>query len=146
MARFIQGKYSIQNPKKYIGDPTNCVFRSSWERKVMVKFDESPRIVKWGSEPFHIFYHSPVDNRRHRYFPDFIVVARSDTGELITTLIEVKPAAECVPPVARSKKKERYLQECCTFSVNQAKWAAAREVCRQRNWRFVVMTEKEINP
>ena len=142
----MQGKYSIQNLSKYIGDPTKCVFRSSWERKVMLRFDQSPVVLKWGSEPFYVHYRSPVDNRIHRYFPDFIVVARSADGQVITTVIEVKPAAETQPPKAQGKKKERFLQECCTYSVNQAKWAAAEELCKQRGWRFVVMTEKEINP
>ena len=47
---------------------------------------------------------------------------------------------------ARGKSKERYAQELQTFLVNQAKWEAARKLCEEKHWRFVVMTEKEINP
>jgi hypothetical protein len=31
-----------------------------------------------------------------------------------------------------------------TWSVNSAKWAAAKQYAEARGWRFVVMTEKEI--
>ena len=137
--RFYQGRYSVKNTEKYLGDPTDCIYRSSWERKAMVKFDESQSVLAWGSEPFAIPYRSPVDNRIHRYFPDFIVKAANNQ----VTLIEVKPFAETLPPQARGKTKERYAQELQTFLVNQAKWEAARNLCAEKHWRFVVMTEKK---
>jgi hypothetical protein len=28
--------------------------------------------------------------------------------------------------------------------VNQAKWQAAEEYCKDKGWKFVIMTEKEI--
>lgn len=146
-SRYLQGRYSVKNREKYIGDPCDCVYRSSWERKAMVKFDESQTVLKWGSEPFAIPYRSPVDNRLHRYFPDFIVKAVDPQGREVVTLIEVKPFSETQPPKQTQRKtKERYATELATFLVNQAKWEAARALCASKSWRFVVMTEREINP
>ena len=75
-----KGKYSPKNPKKYRGDPTNIVYRSLWERKVMVYLDDNDAILEWGSEELVIPYRSPVDGRIHRYFPDFTVLAKTKDG------------------------------------------------------------------
>lgn len=29
----LKGRYTIQNPEKYIGDTKNIIYRSSWEKK-----------------------------------------------------------------------------------------------------------------
>jgi hypothetical protein len=81
----------------------------------------------------------------HRYFPDIIVVA-DNNGEEVVTLIEIKPLKETLPPKKQGKKKSRQIYEAVTYSVNQAKWAAARALCEKKGWKFKVMTEKEINP
>lgn len=146
MARqYYQGVYPVKNIDKYIGDPKKCVYRSRWERIVFKKFDENPKVLAWGAEPFPIPYLSPKDNRVHRYFPDIIVVA-DNNGEQVTTLIEIKPLKETMPPKKQGKKKSRYIYESITYSVNQAKWKAAEALCKKKGWRFKVMTEKEINP
>ena len=71
-----QGKLILttyKNPRKYMGDPTKIQYRSLWERKCMIKFDENPNILRWASEEMAIPYLSPVDRKRHRYYPDFLV-------------------------------------------------------------------------
>ena len=147
MARkFYQGKFNIRNPKKYIGDVSKIEFRSSWELKVMNQFDTSSSIIAWNSEEIVIPYISPKDGKYHRYFMDFLIVTKDDTkpsGKKIT-LIEVKPKAQTVPPKSKGKKKSRFLQEAMTFDVNQAKWAAARKLCKAKDWDFVIMTEDHI--
>ena len=45
-----KGKYKIKNPDKYLGDPSNVIYRSGWELAVMNWADTSPQIRKWGSE------------------------------------------------------------------------------------------------
>ena len=35
MAKYHQGTYKVKDPNKYVGDPNNIVFRSSWELKFM---------------------------------------------------------------------------------------------------------------
>jgi len=31
-----------------------------------------------------------------------------------------------------------------TYGINSAKWEAAKEFCADRNWEFVVLTEKDV--
>ena len=140
------GKFRPKNPHKYLGDPSNIVYRSLWERNLMVRFDEDNQIVQWGSEELIIPYRSPLDNKIHRYFPDFIIKARQPDGTHVIRLIEVKPLAQTVAPVVKKKVTRRIIREIAEYGVNQAKWEAARNYALDRGWQFVVLTEKEIFP
>ena len=71
--RYKQGKYIPRLPRKYKGDPRNIVYRSSWEYKFMLWCDQTPSVTEWGSEEIAIPYISPLDGKRHRYYPDFYV-------------------------------------------------------------------------
>jgi hypothetical protein len=139
-----KGKFKPKYPAKYIGDPTNVIYRSLWELRLMRYFDQHPSVLSWGSEEVVIPYRSPVDNRVHRYFPDFIVKMREATGKVSTMIIEVKPAAQTKEPIKKTEKSRRYINEVLTYGVNQAKWKAAEEFCRDRNWQFKIMTEHDI--
>jgi len=139
-----KGKFRPRHPEKYIGDVTNVVYRSLWELRLMRYFDHHTSVIKWGSEEIIIPYRSPVDNRIHRYFPDFIVKMKEDTGNISTLIIEVKPYAQTLEPTKKTEKSRRYINEVLTYGVNQAKWKAATEFCSDRNWQFKIMTEKEI--
>lgn len=146
MPRYRQGRYKPRNPKKYLGDVDNIVYRSSWELKCIKQFDMSSSIIAWSSEEVVVPYISPKDGKYHRYFIDFMIMTKDDSkpnGKKIT-LIEVKPKAQTIPPKYKGKKKTRYLQEAVTFEINQAKWAAARAYCEKRSWDFVIMTEDHI--
>lgn len=136
-------RYKVKNISKYIGDVNNVIMRSSWERKFSKYCDTTPYIVKWGSEPFAVPYISPLDGKPHRYFPDFVVVAKHN-DKLITTVIEVKPHVQTLPPKAKKKRTASLLKEQATYAVNQAKWEAAEEYCKRKGWRFVIATEKEL--
>ncbi len=138
------GRFSPKNPKKYGGDPTNIIFRSLWELKVMKYLDENPSVIEWRSEEIAIPYISPIDNRRHRYFPDFIVKVKRSDGSTKTMMLEVKPKAQTVEPKTQKKKTRKYLTEVMTWGVNSAKWAAAREYCLDKGWEFKLITETEL--
>jgi hypothetical protein len=71
--KYYRGRFVPHNPSKYNGNPTNIIYRSSWEFRVMRYLDENSSIVQWSSEELAIPYVSPLDGRVHRYFPDFIV-------------------------------------------------------------------------
>ena len=45
-----KGRYFPSNPKKYKGNPNQIIYRSLWERKVMVYCDKNDAILEWGSE------------------------------------------------------------------------------------------------
>lgn len=139
-----KGKFKPANPTKYAGDPTAIIFRSSWEAKFMRWADNHPSVIKWSSEETVIPYICPTDNKMHRYFVDFQIQTRNKDGVLKTFLVEVKPAAQTKPPEKKSKVTKRYLTEVLTWGKNEAKWKAAREYCKDRNWEFVILTEKEL--
>ena len=44
-----KGLFKPKNPKKYKGDPTNIIYRSSWEKQMMIYFDNNEHIVEWQS-------------------------------------------------------------------------------------------------
>ncbi len=138
------GKFSPKNTNKYLGDPTNIWYRSLWERRVMVHLDENPNVIEWSNEEIVIPYLSPVDNKLHRYFPDFFVRTRNKQGNLEGTIIEVKPASQAVPPKPKKRITKQYINEVMTYGINEAKWKAATEYCKDRGWKFVVVTEKDL--
>ena len=139
-----QGIFRPKNPKKYVGDSNNIVYRSSWECRVMNWFDQNDDIVSWASEELIVPYKSPIDNRFHRYFPDFIVKVKTRDGTMKTLMIEVKPKKQTVPPEPRKRVTKQYVTEVTTYGVNQAKWKAAHEYCLDRGWEFKIMTEEHL--
>jgi hypothetical protein len=139
-----QGIFKPKNPKKYIGDSNNIVYRSSWECRVMNWFDQNDDIISWASEELIVPYKSPVDNRFHRYFPDFIVRVKTRDGTMKTLMIEVKPKKQTVPPEQKKRVTKQYINEVVTYGVNQAKWNAAQEYCLDRGWEFKIMTEEHL--
>ena len=139
-----KGKYKPSYPKKYKGDPTNIIYRSLWERKFMVYCDNNTNIIEWQSEEFCIPYRSPIDNRVHRYFPDFYMKVKEFNGKIKRYVIEVKPAKQTKPPAKPKRQTKGYIREAYEYAKNQAKWKMAREFCADRQWEFKVVTEKEL--
>ena len=138
------GKFKPSNTNKYKGDPTNIIYMSLWERKFMVWCDNNENVLEWGSEDIIIPYRSPVDNRVHRYFPDFYVKTRTRTGKLSKNIIEVKPFVQTQEPKRKKRVTKKYLSEVKTFVINDAKWKAADEYCKDRRMNFIILTEKEL--
>ena len=144
MAESNKSEYYPSYPNKYKGDSTNIICRSTWERKFCRWCDLNESILEWGSEEFYIPYISPLDNRVHRYFPDFIIKVKESTGQIKTYVIEVKPKKQTRPPKTPKRKTKSYLYECKTYAVNQAKWKAAVEFCEDRRIKFKIITEDEL--
>jgi len=142
-----RGKFKIKNSQKYKGNPSNIIYRSLMELRFMKWCDSSEKILKWSSEEVVIPYISPIDNKRHRYFPDFLI--QTAKGWF---LIEVKPQIESRPPKKKLveklnlKKKRRYMKSVRTWLVNEAKWNAAKKVCAVEGWTFEIFTEKQLTP
>jgi hypothetical protein len=139
-----KGKYQPSYPQKYKGDPRNIVYRSLWERKFMKYCDLNENILEWGSEELALPYRSPVDNRIHRYFPDFYIKVKESTGQVKKYLIEIKPKKQTVEPKIKEKKTKSYIYEVVEYAKNQAKWKAAKEFCEDRQWEFRVLTEDDL--
>ena len=142
-----KGKFKPKNRTKYKGDPNAIIYRSLWELRFMRYLDTTSSILKWSSEEVVIPYRSPIDGRRHRYFPDFWIKVKTSDGFVKESLIEIKPKAQCSPPKGPPKdnrKKRRYIREVKTWGVNEAKWKAATAYCKDRNWKFQILTEDNL--
>lgn len=138
-----KGWFRPKNPKKYKGDAENIIYRSTWELRVMKHFDEDPNVLWWASEELVIPYRSPVDQRIHRYFPDFIAHVRQKGGIEKTLVIEIKPERQTQKPVQK-RRTQKFIQEAATYAINQEKWRAADIFCQKNGWQFMVLTEKDL--
>jgi hypothetical protein len=139
-----KGRFQPSYPKKYKGDPTNIIYRSLWERKFMVYCDLNENIIEWGSEELALPYRSPVDNRIHRYFPDFYIKVKESTGQVKKYIIEIKPQRQTIEPKVPKRKTKGYIYEVVEYAKNQAKWKAAKEWCLDRGYEFKILTENEL--
>jgi len=106
--------------------------------------DKSKSVIRWGSEEVIVPYISPVDRRRHRYYPDFIIETKDRNGKIATNLIEIKPKKQCSAPKRPERKTKSYIYESKMWAVNQAKWASAKDYAQQRGWEFRIITEKDL--
>ena len=130
--------------KIHKGDPTKVVYRSMWELRFMKYCDSNENILEWGSEEIVLPYVSPIDNRYHRYFPDFYIKVKERGGKIKKYVIEIKPKKQCIEPKVQKRKTKGYVYEVCEYAKNQAKWKAAKEFCEDRQWEFKVLTEDEL--
>lgn len=138
MRDFKQGTYIPKNPEKYIHPKSKMnesskypIYRSSWELKFFRYCDLKPEITLWTSEPFGIEYISPLDNKIHKYYPDFFIIYNNKK-----LLIEIKPKSQTFNPKSAYDKQQH--------SVNMAKWSAAKALCDSRGIEFLVLTESEL--
>ena len=143
MAESIKSRFKPSFPKKYKGNAKNIICRSSWEKTFCNWCDMNENIIEWGSEEFWIPYRAP-DGKVRRYFPDFLIKVKESTGQIKTYVIEVKPKKQTRPPKKRKKVSQSYIYECKTYAVNQAKWKAASEWCKDRRIEFKIITEREL--
>lgn len=136
------GRFIPKNPQKYVGNPNNILFRSSWEVRFMKWLDTNNAVLRWGSEELAIPYVNPIKvdaagrPKISRYFPDFIILYRDNFGNIKKEIVEVKPYKESViTPRMSDRDKEAYI-------VNQAKWKAAAIFAESQGATFRVITER----
>jgi hypothetical protein len=133
-----KGRFVPKHPEKYLGNPNNIIFRSSWELSCCKFFDSSNAVTRWASEEIAIPYVSPLDARIHRYFPDFIAKITDSSGTTDTWLIEVKPLHQT------DMKYAKNVQQKMEVAKNEAKWKAATNFAALNNMKFKVLTELDI--
>jgi hypothetical protein len=138
-----RGYFHPKNPSKYIGNPTQIMYRSMWERKFMKYCDQSSNVLRWASEEVVIPYISPLDKKPHRYFVDFLIEIKTPEG-IKTWLIEIKPKKQCREPERRKRITRGYITEVRTWVTNKAKWEAAKQVSQARGWEFKILTEDDL--
>jgi|TARA_B110000977_G_scaffold200678_1_gene292084 hypothetical protein len=146
-----KGRFRPKHPGKYKGDPSKIIYRSLWEFKFFRYIDDHPDVLWWQSEEVIVPYMSPIDGKRHRYYPDVVVKKRLPDSTTETIMIEIKPYAQTRPPDIKKKNStpsgrlsRRYINEVKTYGVNESKWKAARQYCADRGWKFEIFTEHEL--
>jgi hypothetical protein len=140
MAKSYRGLYKPTNPKKYVGNTNQIVYRSLLERRFMRYCDLNKDILYWASEELPVRYYSPLDKKYHRYFPDFIVKTVNNDKYMI----EIKPSRQAVKPKPPKKKTKSYMRESFEYIKNQAKWQAAKAYCEDKGMQFKIITEKDL--
>lgn len=137
---FVQGYFPLNEAKKYQGIGP-IIYRSSWERKFCLYCERNPMIKMWSSESFCIPYFSPLDNKYHKYYPDFIV--HLEDGQ--TFIVEVKPKIQLQkpePPKRKTQKSEEsYKWLFSEYVKNMCKKSAAEQYATSRGWKFMLVTE-----
>ena len=139
-----KGYFKPKQPKKYKANPTNIIYRSLYELKLMMFLDKNVNVLEWASEEFFIPYKSPIDGKVHRYFPDFWVKKINSQKIIETIVIEVKPKKQTTPPIPQKIHTKNYLYEVKMWGINEAKWEAAHKYCASKDWKFMLVTEKEL--
>lgn len=161
-----QGWYLLQFPEKFIR-PTDkhmksfrdisdsnglklaVEYKSGLEYKAFKYADCNPVIESWSVEPFGIKYVKPTDGKYHRYYIDLVIKFKNGN----TYFVEVKPFSQTIPPrkpagwsknQATPKSIQNYKNNVATYLINQAKWDAAKIYCKQYNYTFITLTEKEL--
>jgi hypothetical protein len=136
-----KGYFTPKNFTKYKGNPSKIVFRSLWERKIMQWCDQDNSVLEWASEEISIPYYCPTDNKRHKYYPDFYIKTINN-GKIKEQIVEVKPKKQTKPPKFKSNtRKKTMITESKAWTKNSAKWKAANEYCKIKNWEFHIITE-----
>ena len=75
----------------------------------MVYCDLNENILEWGSEEIVLPYRSPIDNKIHRYYPDFYIKVKERNGRIKKYIIEIKPKKQCVEPKVQKKRKQSHI-------------------------------------
>lgn len=136
--KWLQGKYNIKNPEKYIGT-TVPTYRSSWEFAFCQFCDNNPNIISWASEAIKIPYRNPLTGRNTIYVPDFLVVYQDKDGKQRTELIEIKPSSQTTLESAGNNRQNK-----AAVIVNKAKWQVANAWAKRAGITFRVVTESDI--
>ena len=140
MAKSYRGLYRPTNPKKYVGNTKQIVYRSLLERRFMLYCDLNQDILYWASEELPVRYYNPLDKKYHRYFPDFVVKTVNNDKYMI----EIKPSRQVAKPKPPKKKTKSYMRESFEYIKNQAKWQAAKSYCDDNGMQFKLITEKDL--
>ena len=133
--------YKPINTEKYLGRQMP-ICRSTWEYSFCRYLDYNINVKKWDSESIVIQYVDPLNPmKKRRYFPDFYI-------EFINGrkwVVEIKPFKETIQPTNRGKKSNKTkIYENKTWKTNTNKWKAAEIYCKRMNYKFVILTEKDL--
>lgn len=110
--------------KMYAGGTAS--FESSLERDWLVAADFDPSAVQVQEQPFTIHYQ--LDGKPRRYTPDLLVEYQAAARASEVVVYEVKPMDDLR----------------ANWKMFKPRFKAAVRYCRERGWRFKIVTEKYI--
>jgi hypothetical protein len=145
-SNFLQGYYKLYFPEKYIGSRELVIYRSSWELKLCKLLDMDPNVVRWGIEieNLKVEYYSPIDDKKHFYYPDFYF-EKIINGKLVKTIAEVKAKTFItMPKKPKSLTKDSakaYNDKLRFYLINQLKYASMKNYCEANKIQFIFLTE-----
>ena len=134
--RYHQGYINPDSCKKLFDQLKHdkIIYRSSYEKKFITWLEHSDKVKRWGSECIRIPY-LYIDNKYHEYYPDYFVEMADGTA----WVVEIKPYNQTQKP----------LNENCwgykEYTKNVCKWKAALEFCKNKGYKFNILTENTIN-
>jgi hypothetical protein len=105
-------------------------YESTLERDLLDLLAFDYNVDRYETQPLVIEYFGS-DGKLHRYTPDVLVFYRRD----------VVPAKDMPHLLVEVKYRQEYRGQ---FKELKQRFRAARLYCRERGWRFVVLTEREI--
>lgn len=148
--KYQQGYYKLQNKDKYLGNPDEIIFRSSYEKRFCIYCDLNPRIKNWGSEIATIPYTDPLGKIRQYHIDFYIEVEDYNSKDFKKRmLVEVKPLAQTKHPKKpgslTQKAVENYRYALETYQKDLCKWTAARQHATDHGMDFIIVTEKQLN-
>lgn len=109
-----------------IGRKDSAAFESSLERDWLICLDFDPAVELILEQPFSIMYE--VDGSERRYTPDVLARYRHSQEKSSVLVFEVKP----------------YEKVRAEFSQFRARFKQMTRYCRERDWRFKIVTERQI--
>lgn len=148
--RFKTGIFIPKFPEKWIITKSfdmkqpGIKYRSGYEKKFFHFADLNNNIIKVNSEGIIIPYINPISKKISKYYMD--ITFKTNNNKVF--LVEIKPYSQTKFPKKPKNKTEKsklnYIKAIETYSINKAKWAAAKEFATLRNWIFKIITEKEL--
>lgn len=144
-SKFLQDKYIVKNRNKYMGNPDDVFYRSSWELSAFTFFDNNVNVIKWGSEEIAIEYLMPLPNgniKKRKYYPDIYVEYIDAHGKIQKELIEIKPEKQM--RLSKAKKNITRHYENAVYFINQLKFDAAIKWCALHGVKFRTASDKQI--
>lgn len=144
--RYRQGIFTPENPEKFYIKDGPIIYRSGLELRYLNFFDRNPNVLFVASEEITVEYLSKVDMdnfgrpKKRRYFPDFVIKVRQQSGEVQTFFIEIKPKNQTVKPTRGRNLQNRLIE----YQRNLDKWEAATKFCKSKGIKFEIMTEETI--
>lgn len=140
-----QGYFTPSDPSKYLGDPSNIVYRSSWELKFLQYCDKNDKIVEYSAEAVSVMYFNPFLKRPATYWIDCYMATKGDDGSITKWLIEVKPNKFLNPPTAPKRMTDKqtlnYARHAKAYMINAAKFEAAKNYAQENGMKFGIITE-----